>query len=327
MTSAEMSGGGRVVDRFDVADGRVMTVLVTGAGDAERICALYRGLTFDDRRRRFFGAFRPDLEWCEDWATVGERGGHGIVAVVTGAVDADAVPSGPVDGEEIAGEAGYAMREDGDGDFAITVADDWRGWLGPYLLDVLIRHAADAGVANLQAEVLLENAPMLSLLRRRDPVSLGHDDGMVRLSVGTVGTVASWPPADDRPKVLVEVAGRRWSGEQAAEDAGLVTAMCSGPAARTRHECPVLRGEPCPLAQDADAIVVLLDPADERTERLVEGHRRMAPGVPVLVRRPTGTDHDAHLDDDMCVDVDPTGAGAVAQVLALIGAARPQPAK
>lgn len=319
MTRDQPHGGDRVVDRFDVADGRVMTVLATSDDDAGRICSLYDALTFEDRRRRFFSAFRPDSEWCHEWATVGQRGGFGVVAVVTDAADADTVAAGSgVAGEVVAGEAGYAMRSDGDGDFAITVAHDWRGWLGPYLLDVLVRHAANAGVANLQADVLLENAPMLSVLRLRDPVALGHDDGTVRLSVGTAGTIASWPAADERPKVLVEVAGRRWSGERAAEEAGLVTAMCSGPAALTRTGCPVLRGEPCPLAANADAIVVLLDPDDERTQQLIEGHRRLSPGVPLLVRPRTGADD----HDDACIVVDSSGAGSVAQILALIGAQR-----
>ena len=111
------------------------------------------------------------------WADIASEGGFGVIAIV----HRDGVP------EEVAGEAGYAMRDDGDGDLAVTVAPDWRGWLGPYLLDVLVRHAAAAGLANLQAEVLLENGPMLSLLSRRGPVALAHDSGVVRLSIGTAG--------------------------------------------------------------------------------------------------------------------------------------------
>ena len=168
-----------------------------------------------------------------------------------------------VDGGDVptvVAEAGYSIREDGDGDLAITVAAPWRGWLGAYLLDVLVRRAAADGVRNLQAEVLLENEPMLSLLRHRDAVALSHDDGVVHLSIGTSGSTADWPPLERRPKILVEVAGRRWSGEHAAEEAGLATTMCAGPDRRLRHGCPVLEGGTCPLADGADAIVVLLDP-------------------------------------------------------------------
>jgi hypothetical protein len=199
----------------------------------------------------------------------------------------------------------------------VTVAREWRGWLGAYLLDVLVRHAAAAGIPNLQAEVMLENGPMLSLLQRRDPVSVGHDDGVVRLSIGTSSPTARWAPLERRPRVLVEVAGRRWSGEVAAEAAGLATAMCAGPAGRRRDGCPVLEGGSCPLADDADAIVVLLDPDDERSRELVAAHRARSPGTPVLVRHSQART-DEHVDDG-CVEVAPDGAETVAQILALIG--------
>ncbi len=300
---------------IDLADGSEMEVRRTSTDDAERICALYETLSAGDRHRRFFGAFRPHLAWCREWADIGSRGGFGVIAVV----HRDGRP------DEVAGEAGYAMRRDGDGDLAVTVAPDWRGWLGPYLLDILVRHAAAAGLANLQAEVLLENGPMLSLLNRRHPVAMGHDDGVVRLSIGTTAAVPTWPSGERRPHVLVEVAGRRWSGERAAEAAGLATAMCAGPAVRGDHGCPVLDGGRCPLADDADAIVVLLDPDDERSAQLVQAHRDRSPGTPVLVRHHV-SDGDGDGDGDVtiasgCFAVEADPADAVAQVLALLGPA------
>lgn len=295
---------------IELADGARMEVRPTSAADAERICSLYEALSPGDLHRRFFSAFKPHLDWCEQWADVGSRGGFGIIALV----HRDGEP------DEVAGEAGYAMREDGDGDLAITVAPTWRGWLGPYLLDVLVRHAARVGLANLQADILLENSPMLSLLRRRDPVAMSHDDGVVRLSIGTTGPVSTWPPAEHRPRLLVEVAGRRWSGEQAAEAAGLATAMCAGPAGRGRHGCPVLDGGRCPLADGADAIIVLLDPDDERSAQLVRAHRERSPGTPVLVRPRASDGHGGGAAAALgCLDVEPDAAGAVAQVLGLVG--------
>jgi hypothetical protein len=302
----------RIIDEFDLPDGRHLVVRTASADDADGICGLYQDLTLDDRHRRFFGAFTPHREWCRDWATVGERGGFCVVAVVAGGA------TGEHDGVVVA-EAGYAMRSDGDGDLAITVAPPWRGWLGPYLLDVLVRAAADAGVRNLQAEVLLENGPMLSLLRRRDPISVGHDDSIVRLSIGTTGVTADWPPEETRPRVLVEVAGRRWSGERAAESAGLATALCAGPGGRVGHACPVLEGGSCPLAQGADAIVVLLDPDDERSRRLVEAHRRNSPGTPLIVRASEDQDGPG---TEGCVEIEGDGPTAVAQILSLL--ARPR---
>lgn len=293
---------------IDLADGRRMSVRPTTVADGERLRGLYERLSADDRHRRFFGAFRPRSEWCRQWASVGERGGFGLIAVVA-----------DVDGAEtVAGEAGYAMRQDGDGDLAVTVAPPWRGWLGPYLLDVLLERAAAEGVGNLQADVMLENGPMLSLLRRRDPAAMDHDDGVVRLSVGTSGTTPTWPPGDDRPRVLVEIAGRRWSGEASAADSGLATAVCAGPDGRVRHGCPVLEGGRCPLADGADAIVMLLDPEDKRSQRLVDAHRQHAPGRPMLIRDKSGGLTEA-TDQTRCVDVASDGESAVAHLVSLIG--------
>jgi hypothetical protein len=305
---------------FELADGRQLEVRPTTAADGELLCGLFEAMTVADRSRRFFSAFKPRLEWCRDWADVGSRGGFGIIALVH--------ERGTSDGGVVAGEAGYAIRADGDGDLAVTVAEPWRGWLGPYLVDVLVRHASAQGLANLQADVLLENGPMLAILRRRGPVALEHDVGTVRLSIGTSGSPPSWPRIDERRRVLVEVAGGRWSGERAANDAGLSTVMCPGPSRRGREGCPVLAGGRCPLADGADAIIVLLDPDDEETARLIESHRRMSPGIPILVRRAHGqADGADHAEDsvsdgavaDGCIEVDSTGGGAVGQVLSLVG--------
>ena len=290
------------VDAIDLDDGRTMIVRAATAADADAICALYHDLPTADRRRRFFGTFSPRRDWCLEWATVGDRGGFLAVAVVDGEVVAD---------------AGYAPRDDGDGDLAVTVAAAWRGWLGAYLLDLLIRHAAEHGVRNLQAEVLLENGPMLSLLSHRDPVALEHDDGVVRLSIGTTGPVPAWPPGEHRRKILVEVPGRRWSGERAAESADLAVAMCTGPDGRHRHGCPVLTGGTCELADHADAIVMLLDPDDEVGQRLVEAHRLNSPGTPVFVRHSTGAEHP--IDGGSCHELVGDGPEVIEQILSVIG--------
>lgn len=44
--------------------------------------------------------------------------------------------------------------------FGLAVDADWRGWLGSYLLDSLLRAAAERGVPNLDADILLDNLPM-----------------------------------------------------------------------------------------------------------------------------------------------------------------------
>ncbi len=292
-------------EEIELPGGRRMEIRPTSVADAERLASLYGVLSASDRYRRFFTAFEPDLDFCRSWASVGERGGFGVIAVVR-ATDGER--------EEVAGEAGYGLRPDGDGDLAVTIAPEWRSWLGAYLVDVLARQAAAAGITSLQADVLLQNRPMLAVLRHRGAVGLEHPDGTVRLTIGTGGDVPAWPPGESRPRVLVEVPGGRWSGEPAASSAALATALCSGPGRRGGHACPVLEGGRCPLADEADAIVVLLDPADERAHELVELHRERSPGTPVLVREGLLAPGDAS-----CVTVGPTGEATVEQLLALLG--------
>jgi len=283
---------------------RQLEIRPTTPDDAPALASLYDGLTEGDRHRRFFGGGHPSDDWVTSWAAINDHGGFGVIALVHEG-----------DRSDVVGEAGYAMRSDGDGDLAVTVASGFRGWLGPYLLEVLVEHAATVGVDNLQAEVLLENRPMMKMLRHRGAVNLEHPDGVVRLAIATTGYVPSWAPEDDRPRVLVEVAGGRWTAERPLEDAGLAAAMCSGPDRRHRSGCPVLEGEACPLADGADAIVVLLDPDSRNTIELIEAHERAHPDTPILVR--PGLVGRAELTG--CHELAGAGQDAAIQILSLVG--------
>ncbi len=274
--------------RLDLDDGRVMVIRDTSEADAPQLMTLYDQLPDDDRRRRFFGSFQPDEAWFRHWSSVREQGGFGTIAVVH-QLDGDDVVEPPI---EVAGEAAYTMRDDGDGELAIVVAPRWRG-LGTLLLDVLCEHAATRGIESLQADVLSKNTSMMMALRKRGLAVLEHDDGAVRVTVGTAADAPAWPPADTRPRLLVEIPGARWAGERAAERAGWSVALCPGPQARTHQTCPALCGDGCGLVEGADAIVVALDPSDERTADLAEHHRREHPDAQVLVH----CDHHQVLDE------------------------------
>lgn len=245
----------------------------TTASDAPLLRALYEDMTEHDLRLRFFTWVTPDDEWYESWASIGERGGYGVIALRK---ESDGTET-PV------GEAGYSMRDDGDAELGIAVALESRGGLGHRLLDELVRHAGACGISNIQADVLSDNRAMRGLLRRRGTVALEHGFGATRTSFATDGGVPSWPPDDERPRVLVEVAGSRWSGESEAAAAGLAVAVCSGPDRRAGG-CPQLDTGGCPLVDGADAIVVLLDQDNSDTARLVEAHRRAAPTTPIFVQ-------------------------------------------
>lgn len=155
-----------------LSGGRVLTVRAIRRADVAGLDALFEGLSDEDRYRRFFGFSHPGPKFLEQLARAAEEGGYRLVAVVSGARDS------------IVAEAGYAMLPDGNGEFALTVADGWRGWLGPYLLDSLVWIAAARGVPNLLADVLLENTRMLTLLAHRGYVTIHRQYSEVRVAIG-----------------------------------------------------------------------------------------------------------------------------------------------
>ena len=265
--------------------------------DIAGLTALYETLDDEARHRRFFSIYHPPDSFFEKLVTIRERGGLGLVAVVR---DQDGV-------ERVVGEAGYEPLANGDGELGITVDRSWRGWLGPYLLDALLEAAAVEDVPNLEADVLCSNLAMLTMLRCRGYALMPRDDWtVVRLLVRTGGRgTPSWPGPHEAPRLLVEGSGGHWRGVATAEEAGVQVLGCAGPDAPP-GDCPVLRGEPCPLVQEADAIMVSHPGDSEAWEALREAHARLHPGLPVVVDlRP---DDEAHLDE---VDVTGRGAGDV----------------
>ena len=238
------------------------------ADDADALIMLYAGLSDTDRRRRFFTQYRATQGWVVDWIRRCREQGASIVAEVA-------------ETGELVGEAAYVLQSNGNGDFSLTVDAAWRGWLGPYLLDVLVEQAAANGVPNLEADILTENRSMQAIARRRG-AAIGHesDHTVTHVVFGTRGRMARWAEGDDRPRVLVEVPGGRWGRSPDLAAGGYEVLGCPGPG--RRHEpCPAMGGEPCPLAATADAIVVAMPPGS--ADDLTMAHRRLHPDVPLLV--------------------------------------------
>jgi hypothetical protein len=271
--------------RVELPDGRTVVVRAGSRADLEGLASLYAHLSDEDTYLRFFSAHRPDAQLFEQMVTLADRGGALLV------VEVEAGSHDPED-RTIVGDAWYSLLPNGDGELAITVAKEWRGWLGGYLLDALLEVAAANGVPNLEAEIMLRNRPMMALVRRRGCVRMADDGSAVRVAVATRGNVPSWPPRADHPRVLVE--GRReWHAHDAAARRGLSVLVCPGPAV-TGH-CPALSGGTCPLAEEADAIVVSIAPDDDRARELLRVHRDRHPELPVLAEgRPRQP-----LDDDI----------------------------
>lgn len=267
--------------RAELPGSRVLVVREVRESDAPDLVALYAALGDDDLYRRFFSAHPPPKRFVEQMTKVGQRRGLGLVALI----------QRPGDADRLVGEAFYEMLPDGNGELGITVAADARGWVGPYLLDALLEGAAARGVPNVEADVLVTNQRMLTMLRHRGLAILGHDEqpAIVRVVVATAGRVPSWPASHRRPRLLLEVPSGRWRAEQAARSAGFEVVTCPGPLGRT--ECPALRGQPCPLAAGADVIVDAV--GDEPGRQLLDSHRRRYPSVPVCIEFPADADDDS----------------------------------
>lgn len=261
-----MTGGaGAEARTVPLAHGRTLTVRAATRQDAPGLGLLFDSLSDEDRYHRFLALYRPQPDFLERWVTIADAGGCALVAVVD-----DGEP-----GVQLVGEAGYSILPNGDGDFGITVGPGWRGWLGPYLLNALFEEAAARGVPNLESTVLFENRAMLRLARSRGYATVAEDDvAAVHVILSTTGRTPGWPPLDHRPRVLVEVPGLRWRPAVEARRAGLEVIICRGPGPSPGPTtCPVLRGERCPLADGADAIVVALPASDPRTQQLLASHR------------------------------------------------------
>jgi len=253
--------------------------------DDGALMTLYESLDIDDRVSRFSSAFHPLPDFYRDLATVEERGGARIVAVLH---------EQQLGEDRILGEAGYSRLPNGDGELDITIERGCRSWLGPYLLDALVDDAAALGVPNLEADVSTSDATELALLRSYGSVIMEHDGWRrVRLLLGTSGPTATWPGPHDRPRVLVECAGGRWPAEEAARSAGFEVLVCPGPNAES-CPCPLRAGEPCPLAVQADVIVVSDRSGDAGRNALLAGHATLHPRACVFVDPPPADDRAAH---------------------------------
>ena len=261
--------------RVTLPGARTLSIRPVRPSDTAGLVALYAGLKEDDTYLRFFSGHAPPEDFVEEMTHVAERGGLGLIALMEEGDGAS----------RIVGEAAYDLLPNGDAELGITVAETARGWLGPYLLDALVTEAAARGVPNLEADVLVGNRRMLTMLRARGFAVMDHDPAIVRVAIGTTQHVATWPGAHDRPRLLVEVPGGRWHTQEAARAAGFQVLACPGPLLGWSH-CPAVRGEPCPLAAGADVIVDAVPHEPGRS--LLEAHRRIHPSVPVCVELPSG---------------------------------------
>lgn len=273
---------------------RLLVVRPVEESDIEGIATLYESLGEDDLYFRFFQCHTPPRTTTQKMVSATGRGGFRLVAEILDR-------SGS---RRLVGECGYEPLPNGDGELAITIDRQARGWLGPYMLDAVMGVASNLGVENLEADVLMENRRMLALVRSRGYATMDHSTcpGTVRVIMGTSRRVPTFPKRGARPRVLVEAEGGRWHRESAARAAGLGVLVCPGPLSRRSH-CPALRGRPCPLAQDADVIVDTICSDSKEADALREAHEALHRAVPLCLevssqRDQPGSDREVTHDAD-----------------------------
>jgi len=146
-----------VIEHWTLRHGTPATLRPIHAGDAPALDALIRGLSPEDRRRRFHGAISgvPPERLQE------------MVAVDPGREVALVVLTGPAGRQTLVADARYVVDATRRGaEFALMVAGAWqRRGIGERAVAALQRAAAAAGLRWLYGSVLADNAPMLALMR------------------------------------------------------------------------------------------------------------------------------------------------------------------
>jgi RimJ/RimL family protein N-acetyltransferase len=152
-------------------DGRVVSVRRLRSGDADAVQAFVRALSPAARRMRFFAGIRElAARQIERMIAGTDRGDVTFAAL-------EATSLGP----RIVAVAECVVIED-EGEFAVMVADDrTQQGLGRALVEMLLAHAARAGLRALGGIVLPDNEPMLALAAALGFHFLDAEDGLIRV--------------------------------------------------------------------------------------------------------------------------------------------------
>lgn len=156
--------------RITLADGRCARLRPVSPGDLQAEEAFVAALSPQSRRMRFHGAMKQLPPAVLRAMTAIDQQRHVAWVAEAGCADGAA---------RLVGDARYVIDDPpqaGHGrpapapaaaEFALAVADDWQGiGLGSAMLQRLVRHARARGLALLRGSVLVDNAPMLALVRR-----------------------------------------------------------------------------------------------------------------------------------------------------------------
>ena len=165
----------RLVSALLLPVGQCVTLRPIGPRDAGVLQAYVRGLSQESRYNRFFGALHelPPAE-LDHVVHLDRQSQLALLAETL------------VDGALIViGEARYALSPNGlESEFALSVADDWRGrGLGTLLMADIECRARTLGARYLCGDVLRSNEPMKRLARKNGflTADLPRDARLVRI--------------------------------------------------------------------------------------------------------------------------------------------------
>lgn len=135
-------------------DGRAAVVRSAQPADRDALQQFVRELSPLARRRRFFSAV-SELSPAQLDRLTRVRDPRDLSLVALSANEGE---------PRIIAMAQYARADSPTAEFAVVVADAWqRQGLGAGLLELLLEHAAEAGIPAMGGFVLANNAPMLEL--------------------------------------------------------------------------------------------------------------------------------------------------------------------
>jgi len=164
--------------RVTLRDGRSVTVREIRPDDADAMRAAFDHLSEEARYSRFMLAVNLTPAMVERAVRLSSDRERALVAVLGEGADAT-----------IVGGARYVRGTDSETcEFAVTIADEWRGaGLASGLLRALIRDARTRGLKRMEGYVLATNTPMLDLARRLNFTVGASDEGpsvkLVRLDL------------------------------------------------------------------------------------------------------------------------------------------------
>jgi hypothetical protein len=256
---------------WDVGDGRRVSIRPVRPHDADDLFDLFEQLDPRDRWWRLGTSGMPEAEFFDRLAGPDRSSGdERMVAELLS-----------VTGSRLVGEAGVRRLPNGSGELTMVAAPRWRGFTGPVLLDAVVEAVAGT-MPNLEADVRVDNTPMLALLHDRGAAVVAHDHwDRVRLRIGTTDVVPTWTGGEGSRRVLIEAPGGRSAHETELRDTGDEVLTCFGP--RRRRGCPAIEGRPCPLAAAADVIVAVAPADDALWGTLLSAHATHHPSLPVVV--------------------------------------------